>query len=304
MTVSIERRSKLSLVEFEAAYVARSRPVILTDATDHWPARSRWSLDFFESTFGAKQVRFDKKTWEVGPFIRELKADPGTGRMPYLKEVKLDEQFPELRADIRDVALARNNRLRSKLLPRSMRLDRGHVAVFIGTRGSGFRTLHWDYSYLHVFISQIVGDKEVILFRHDDAPYLAVSPSNENLSTLPDPFDVDLAQFPAFQRASPTRLTIKQGETLFLPAGWWHATYIEHPNIAIAESTLDHHNWQLRADWYLAQYARAGVPAAKRAALALYLKGADRLLASHERLRAAAHTARRHDPGSGRAAAA
>lgn len=288
MTVSIERRAKLSLTEFEAVYASRSRPVILTDATDHWPARAKWSFDFFEATFGSKQVRFDKKTWELGPFIRELKADAGTGRMPYLKEVKLDEQFPELRADIREVALARNNRLASKLLPRSMRIARGHLAVFIGTRGSGFRTLHWDYSYLHVFISQIVGDKEVILFRNEDAPYLSVSQQNENLSTLPDPFDVDVAQFPEFRRASPTRITIKQGETLFVPGGWWHATYIEHPNIAIAESTLDHHNWKLRANWYLAHYKRSGVSAPRRAAMGLYMEGADRLLGTHERRRAAA----------------
>jgi histone arginine demethylase JMJD6 len=288
MTVSIERRAKLSLMEFEAAYASRSRPVFLTDATDHWPARSKWSFDFFESRFGSKQVRFDKKTWEVGPFIRELKAGTGTGRTPYLKEVKLDEQFPELRDDIRDVALARNNRLASKLLPRSMRIDRGHVAVFVGTKGSGFRTLHWDYSYLHVFISQIVGDKEVILFRNEDAPYLSVSAENENLSTLPDPFDVDLGRFPEFRHASPTRITVKQGETLFLPGGWWHATYIEHPNIAIAESTLDHHNWKQRADWYLAQYQRDGVSAPKRTALGLYMEVADRLLQIHERRRGAA----------------
>ena len=73
-----------------------------------------------------------------------------------------------------------------------------------------------------------------------------------------------------------------------MPGGWWHATYIEHPNIAIAESTLDHHNWKRRADWYLAQYERGGVSAPKRTALGLYMEGADRLLGINERRRAAA----------------
>jgi hypothetical protein len=282
--VQIDRRSKLSLKDFEAEYVATSRPVLLTDATDHWPARSKWTLDWFAERFPNKQVKFDNKTWEMAAFIRELKASKGsrTQTVPYLKMVKVDEQFQELRGDIGELALARHNRLGSRLLPRSMRIDRGYVAVFVGTRGSGFRTLHWDYSYLHVFISQIVGDKEVIVFRHEDAPHLYPSPDNENLSTLPDPFEVDLQKFPRFAQAREARFTIKQGETLFLPGGWWHATYIDQPNIAIAESTLDHFNWQRRADWYMQELARDGVPAAKRHALAAYMKITDRVLGLRE----------------------
>jgi hypothetical protein len=287
--VEIERRSKLSRQELEAEYAAKGRPVLLTDATDHWPARSKWTLDWFAERFPDKQVRFDNRTWEIGALIRDLKASRGSRSLtvPYLKMVKVDEQFQELRADIGALAVARPNRLGSRLLPRSMRIDRGHVAVFVGTRGSGFRTLHWDYSYLHVFISQIFGDKDVIAFRPSDTPYLYPSPENENLSTLPDPFDVDLAKFPAFAHARALRFTIQQGETLFLPGGWWHATYIDQPNIAIAESTLDHFNWQQRADWYLADMARDGVPAARRRALAAYLRAADRLLGLREALRPA-----------------
>ncbi|MEO7736208.1 MAG: cupin-like domain-containing protein [Kofleriaceae bacterium] len=278
--MQIDRRSKLSLREFEAEYVATSRPVLLVNATDHWPARSKWTLDWFAERFPNKQVKFDNKTWEIGAFVRDLQASKGsrTQPVPYLKMVKVDEQFQELRGDIGELALAKHNRLGSRLLPRSMRLDRGYVAVFVGTRGSGFRTLHWDYSYLHVFISQILGDKDVIVFRPEDTPHLYPSPDNENLSTLPDPFHVDLQRFPSFANAREARFTIKQGETLFLPGGWWHATYIDQPNIAIAESMLDHFNWQQRADWYMKELARDGVPATKRHALAVYMKATDRLL--------------------------
>jgi hypothetical protein len=284
--VQVDRRTKLSLKDFEAEYAARSRPVLLTDATDHWPARSKWTLDWFAERFPRKQVKFDNQTWEIGALIRDLKASQGSRAqtVPYLKMVKVDEQFQELRRDLGELAFAKHNRLGSRLLPRSMRIDRGHVAVFVGTRGSGFRTLHWDYSYLHVFISQIFGDKEVIVFRPEDAPYLYPNPNNENLSTLPDPFEVDLQKFPDFANAREARFTIKQGETLFLPGGWWHATYIDQPNIAIAESTLDHFNWQQRADWYLKMFAREGVSVAKRRALAVYLRSADRLLGLRESL--------------------
>jgi histone arginine demethylase JMJD6 len=284
--VEIDRRSGLELAEFETEYVARTRPVILTDATAHWDARSKWSFENFEQRFADKEVRFDDKAWRVGSFIRELRGSSGVrGKVPYLKMVKLDEQFHELRADIGDLKLAKHNRLASRLLPRTMRIDRGFVAVFVGTKGSGFSTLHWDLGYLHVFISQIVGDKEAILFRPEDTPFLYANPEQPNLSTLPDPFEVDLAKFPAFAKANAIRVTVKQGETLFLPGGWWHATYIDHPNIAIAESTLDHFNWRVRKDWFMKQFRETGVAGSRRRILGAYMDAVDLALTQRDRFR-------------------
>lgn len=263
--------------EFETRYASKSVPVLLTDATAHWPARKKWNLDYFEAKFNEKAVRFDNREWKVGDFVRELKAS-NRDVVPYLKMVKLDEQLPELWSDVGDLALARNNRLQSRLLPRSMRIMKGIVAVFVGTKGSGFRTLHWDYSYLHVFISQICGDKDAVLFRPEDTPYLYPKPETENLSLLPDPFHVDLEKFPEFKHAQPIRITIREGETLFLPGGWWHATYIGQPNVAIAESTLDRFNWGLRKHWYLSRYRQAKVPIFKRQLLNLYLSAVDKIM--------------------------
>ena len=278
MSVAIDRRSGLSLADFRSQYVSLSKPVILTDAIDHWPARHKWNFDYFETRFADKAVRFDGKMWNVGEFISALRRSAGQRNAPYLKEVKLDEQFPELWADVGSVALAGNNRLASRLMPFSMRIDRGRVALFIGTKGSGFRKLHWDYSYLHVFISQVHGGKDAIVFKPSDTPYLYPDPGQDNVSLIPDPYDVDLQAFPKFSLADPTRLTINEGETLFLPAGWWHATNINEPSIAIAESTLDGFNWAQRKNWYLNQYAESHTSLLKRLALNAYMSLIDKFL--------------------------
>ena len=278
MPMSIDRRSNLTKAEFEAEYVSKSRPVLLTDAIDHWPARGKWNLDYFESKYADKRVRFDKKEWRLGDFIREIKAADGSTMPPYLKEVKLDEQFPELWEDVGEIDLAKGNRLKSRLLPRAMRIARGIVALFIGTKGSGFRKLHWDYSYLHVFISQVRGAKDAVLFHPDQTKHLYPNPEQDNQSLIPDPYVVDAQAFPEFAHAEPTFLTIAEGETLFIPANWWHATQINEPSIAIAESTLDAHNWEVRKNWYLDTYAKANAPAMKLMALSAYMNVLNALL--------------------------
>jgi hypothetical protein len=272
MPLQIDRRSRLGKAEFQSEYVARSQPVILTDAIAHWGARQKWDLDYFVDNYPDKQVTFDRKSWRLGDFIAQLAGPHADGMAPYLKEVKLDEQFPELWADVGSIAAAEGNLLDSRLLPRSMRLDRGKTALFIGAKGSGFRKLHFDYSYLHVFISQVHGPKDAILFPPSDTRYLYPNPEQDNQSLIPDPYAVDPQRFPEFAKADPTRLTIAEGETLFLPAGWWHATQINQPSIAIAESALDRHNWKQRANWYARSHARAGVGSAKRKAIGTYMK--------------------------------
>ena len=290
MSFSIDRRSGLSRSEFVAGYASKSLPVILTDATAHWPARKKWSFDYFASRFFDKTVFFNGRHWKIGAFIEELRAGPVNGYSHYLNMVKLDEQFPELWEDVGSLAVARHNRLKSRLLPPMMRIPKGIVAVFVGTKGSGFRLLHWDSTKLNVFVSQIVGDKHFVVFRPEDTPYLYPKDHiyDSNHSTLPDPFHVDLERFPEFAKAKPIYVTVKEGETLFLPGGWWHATSIDGPNIAIAESDLDAFNWRERNDWYQDKYKRPENSMLKRYVfrhlVTGYLMCADLFLRARERL--------------------
>lgn len=288
MSFSIDRRSGLSRADFVANYASKSLPVILTDATAHWPARKKWNFDYFESRFADKTVHFNGKDWRIGDLIQQLRAGPVDGYSPYLNMVKLDEQFPELWEDVGSIEVARHNRLKTRLLPYMMRI-KGLVAVFVGTKGSGFRLLHWDSTKLNVFVSQVHGDKNFVVFRPEDTPYLY--PKNalydDNHSTLPDPFHVDLDRFPEFAKAKPIYVTVKEGETIFLPAGWWHATSIDQPNIAIAESDLDAFNWRERNGWFQDRYKRPESSFLKRHVfrhvVTAYLMCADLVLRAKER---------------------
>ncbi|KAK7485424.1 hypothetical protein BaRGS_00023372 [Batillaria attramentaria] len=51
-----ERISLPSRHKFFNEYLARSRPVIITDAMDNWPAMSKWTTEFLRDRYGDKRV--------------------------------------------------------------------------------------------------------------------------------------------------------------------------------------------------------------------------------------------------------
>src|SRR5437870_3518051 len=55
--IPIERKNKLSPAEIIRDHVQGiGKPVIVTDATESWPARSRWTFEFFKTSYGSDMV--------------------------------------------------------------------------------------------------------------------------------------------------------------------------------------------------------------------------------------------------------
>src|SRR5437870_4930934 len=52
----VDRRSALSLREFRKDYLYPRKPVVITDAIESWPARTRWTLEYFKSRFADTRV--------------------------------------------------------------------------------------------------------------------------------------------------------------------------------------------------------------------------------------------------------
>ena len=271
MSFAVEKISAdISEEEFRRKYAIPGKPVIITGGIEHWPARKTWSLDYFEHKFPEKKVNFSGKTWTMREFVQQLRS--GASPQPYLNQVKLKEQFQELFRDVGDLKFTRCNALNSPLLLPSMRIGRGISALFIGTAGSGFGKLHWDYSYLHVYISQIRGRKNFVVYAPSDSEFLYPKREYPADSSIPDINHFNVEDYPNLKKATPIRFTAEEGETAFIPAGWWHATQMDELSISIAESALGQSNWKLRYEWYLDSYRSKGVPAAKLKILSAYMK--------------------------------
>jgi hypothetical protein len=281
-TFTVDRRTNLSYREFVHDYLMPQKPVIIADGLTAWPALSKWTPQFFKTEHGDKQVTVNGAPMRLGDYIDLVLHSSAERPCPYLSGVMVRQQFPEIADDILpELKYTLPDRLRSPLAIGKTKSRLGLPELLISGLGGRF-SLHVDALFLLGFVTQIHGDKEFMIFAPSDTPYLYPRPGDEKHSDIVSPFDVDLDKFPLFAKATPARFVLKPGETIFNPAGWWHATKILSPSIAMVISTANASNWSAYAD-DLAR-PRAGVPRLFTAAMRSYLGVTGGMLSLQEAL--------------------
>lgn len=232
----IDRRSKISPQEFRREYLYPRKPVVITDATENWTARSQWTLHYFKSRYGSTLVtvyraeensyRADHvETVRLADFITAIEARDFAGYPYYIrddwrlfihhKELLADYKIPEYFFDW------------FVLLPSFMRLV--YPRIFIGPKGA-VTPLHLDIWETHAWLAQLVGRKRWILFPPEQRPLLydyKVQPRNP-----------DLQNFPLFRNTKPLECTIGPGDVIFVPSGWAHEVVSLDATISITHNYM------------------------------------------------------------------
>jgi hypothetical protein len=242
--VQIERKEKVSRGEIAAQHLGDvGKPVVITDAIDQWEAASKWTFEFFRTTYGsdlatawlgrggaaAKLTSLSTyidhldKPWELpGLWIDKngnpLSTSPEPGNSPpYLLGWYALRQHPELYNDISpapyfvcDLVAALSPTIRRVLEWTS---EREYSAIYIGPAGS-LSALHRDYWNTHGYLAQIQGRKRAILFSPEDSEFL--------YRGKVDPEVPDFRRFPLFEQATAYECVLEPGDTLLTPANWWH----------------------------------------------------------------------------------
>jgi hypothetical protein len=247
--IQIERKSKVLPADISREYLQGiGKPVIITDATENWPARSKWTFEFFKTAYGSDPAMawlgrgsgtgklttlsayidfLDAPSAElpgvwtgkdIGKDGRPPQSAPGGATSPfYLLGWFAFRQHPELYDDIApapyfvlDLVSALNPTLRNVFEWTS---NREYTAVFIGPKGS-LSALHRDYWNTHAYLAQIQGRKRAILFSPEDLHFVYGGQVN--------PEQPDFDRFPLFDRATAYECVIEPGDTLLIPANWLH----------------------------------------------------------------------------------
>ena len=233
--LDVDRRTGVGQKEFLDRYYSQNTPVLMTDSCDQWPALSLWNPAYLAGKVGSVEVEVMAGR-ESDPDY-EINANEHRFMMPF------DEFVAKIEGASRsnDTYLVANNKLLATeaALPLwdDFTLDerylvpdpqRNQAFLWFGPAGT-VTPLHHDV--INVLFNQVDGWKHFILI-----PSLAVHRVYNNLAVYSavDPLKPDPEQYPLFAGAQQIHLDVGPGETLFIPAGWWHHVEATDASISIS----------------------------------------------------------------------
>ena len=201
-------------------------PVVMKNLTKNWRAKELWSLEYFESLAGDKEVKLygtkssrDKKmlydaqtTMPIKEYFNLLRNGENDLRMFFfeiLKEIpslKDDFTFPEIGLKF------------FKKLP----------TMFFGGKGATVQ-MHFDIDYADIFLCHFGGNKKVMLFSPDQTAHMYHVPYSFSSLYGVDYVKPDYDKYPALKELTGYETVLKHGDVLYIPPGWWH--YIEYEEI-------------------------------------------------------------------------
>ncbi len=239
----IDRCSGLSEKSIYNNYVKNSLPVVISDIAQ-WTTSEKFTPVYFKTNYNHLTRTIDGKTYPLSEIIDLCIASTPENKAPYPNIYNVESDFPDYVKDIPKMHYGKVNRLHSRLVPRFITKRTNQQELFFGGKGCSFPTLHIDYLGVHTQLTQIIGEKDFILYPPDQTPYLYPYANIRTKSPI-DITNPDYEKYPLFKKAVAIKTTLKPGETLFIPAGWWHTTYIHNFNLTYAIDHVNSFNWNL-----------------------------------------------------------
>jgi hypothetical protein len=217
----IERRSELSVAEFERDYLSRGLPVILTGYTKKWPLM-QLSREELKSVLGTAQGVVVNKDY----ILDSASLNRGTVAMTYAEFIDRLEENPLSRNGV-PLYMA-NSPVPESLYPfieyppYYPRQVYQVPKLWLGAAGT-YSGLHRDGTdNLYV---QVWGRKRFLLASPDQWKcfYTWSTDMKGGLEGCDvDPENPDLARFPLFSQAHIVPVELGPGDMLYLPEGWFH----------------------------------------------------------------------------------
>jgi hypothetical protein len=216
----IDRVDHISKQDFVTNYLIPRKPLVITKATESWPALQKWTFDYLKEVVGDQSV----------PLYDSSKADPSkpinasAAEMKFADYIDLIQNQPtDLRIFLFDPIKHAPKLLDDYRSPTDLMggfLDK-FPNMFFGGAGS-VTFLHYDIDLAHIFHTHFLGRKHVILFDYKWKERLYCIPFSTY--ALED-FDVekpDFERFPSLKGIQGTEAFLDHGDTLFMPTGYWH----------------------------------------------------------------------------------
>jgi len=225
---AVDTVESISPEAFKKNYYKEMKPLVIKGLAKQWPAYQKWNWDYFIEKVGDKEVgvynniKSDSYTpintaddyMKFGDYLRKVKAGPLDLRIFLFN---IFQHAPDITTDF-----TWPDELMSGFVKK-------YPMLFVGGQGS-ITHMHFDIDMSHILHTQFAGKKRVLLFPHGEQHKLYRKPwevlSLANYANYNEKFDYD--QFPAVRLAKGYEVILDHGDTLYMPAGYWHhMEYIE-----------------------------------------------------------------------------
>lgn len=245
----IERRSGLTREDFIENYLKPKRPVVFTDLAKDWPATHKWTFEFLQKQYGHLEVPI------VGPDFHT----PGPHYMKSHIKMKFGEYLDLIQKgptkyriflwNIFDHARELINDVSNPTICDGW-IDK-YPFMFFGGAGA-VTTLHYDIDCSNVFHTHFWTRKHIVLFDQTQNSLLYQHPFT--VQSHVNPLNPDYERFPALQKAVGYETILQHGETLFIPALWWHYIVYLDGGFSISLRSRDSVLAQAKGLWNIARH--------------------------------------------------
>jgi hypothetical protein len=224
--------------QFKDEFYATQKPVVMKGLAKEWPAYTRWNWEYFKRLVGDQKVGLynniksdpytpintadDYKTF--GEYIDMIRKGPAGWRIFLFN---IFDHAPGLTQDFNWPD----------------HLMKGFVKkypmLFVGG-ASSITHMHFDIDLSHILHTQFLGRKRVLLFPFNEQhklyrkPWEVLSLADFSNYSSPEHSKIDYEQFPALKQANGFEAILEHGDTLFMPAGYWH--HMEYLDSGVAMS--------------------------------------------------------------------
>ena len=226
---TLERHDDISPEDFYTKYFKPRRPVVFRSFSKAWPAREQWTLDYFREAHGDIMV----------PVYEEAFADSGAAygasddRMPFREYLDLIEAGPtRKRLFLFNIFKHAPELCGDFDFPRfAPKWARRHPFMFFGGQGSHVDG-HFDVDMSHVFLTQFHGTKRVVLYGPEWSNHLYRH--KFTVSHNVDLGNPDFDRYPRLADAKGYECILEDGDTVYMPSGYWHYVYYETGGFSLA----------------------------------------------------------------------
>ncbi|AZQ60072.1 cupin-like domain-containing protein [Maribacter sp. MJ134] len=229
--VEVNRVQSITKKDFVKDYLKPQKPLVIEEFDGNWAAHKKWSLDYMKEMAGDKIVPlyddrpvhhkdgFNEPHAEMlmSEYVDLLKCEPTKYRIflwNILKEVpalQKDFSYPDF----------------------GIRLLKGVPMLFFGGKDS-HTFMHYDIDLANIFHFHFEGEKECILFPQSQNKYLYKVPHAIITHESIDFSNPDFKKWPALEKVSGYKTTLKHGEVLYMPEGFWHYMKYKTPGFSMS----------------------------------------------------------------------